>query len=188
MSRVFDTIRNQRRAGFERVQSRIAETTSVWPWQSNVMSLMGVSSVKYWRDRSSAIIRFFSTREVLLVPLWLWKFDPGWMSLLGVAAYVLYEARAHKDMHSWGPFYHTHAKHHDEETPESGVPPWWVFVAFCVPWGAFWFGVFTCLCMYEFVHFLCHCKYRPITTYGWKVRVNHLQHHKLGDRYELMIL
>jgi hypothetical protein len=47
--------------------------------------------------------------------------------------------------------------------------------------------VLVMLSVYEFIHFSCHCNYTPKTWWGWSVRTNHLQHHKLqsADRYAM---
>ncbi len=39
-----------------------------------------------------------------------------------------------------------------------------------------------------FVHFSCHCNYRPMTSWGWAVRTNHLKHHNLTtpDSYSML--
>jgi hypothetical protein len=151
---------------------------------------------------SRCLIRFLSTAEVNLVAVWIvlagvaafklpehWKLMvPGYV--FGVLAYIATERTAHRRMHE-APrslFYASHQNHHRQRTPESGVPEYWLFAFFwsitavflCFNlvglWGV-WFGVATMLLLYEIVHFLCHCNYRPKTRFGWRIRVNHLKHH-----------
>lgn len=98
---------------------------------------------------------------------------------------------------SWTPFRKTHDRHHDEPTTETGLPDLWVIVVYFVNSLLFAFttpGLYTAhaavlvmLSAYEFIHFSCHCNYEPKTWWGWSVRVNHLQHHKLqsADRYAM---
>jgi len=100
---------------------------------------------------------------------------------------------------TWTPFRHTHDRHHDEPTTETGLPDLWVIVMYFASSLLFSFatpGIYTAhatvlvmLSVYEFIHFSCHCNYTPKTWWGWSVRTNHLQHHKLkhGDRYAMSL-
>lgn len=119
--------------------------------------------------------------------------------LIGLIGYRCLEWFFHYQMHvdKWSPFYESHHHHHNFPTPETGVPRWWVFVLYTTItlavcrfplFLAIWTGVLLMLCAYEWIHFLCHCNYKPKTKWGWKVRVNHLTHHNLDEttRYELL--
>jgi len=97
------------------------------------------------------------------------------------------------------PFYKTHKDHHNNPTPESGVPYTWIFLLYFSITSFlillkldytinFWYGIFISLCAYEWIHFLCHCNYKPKTALGWIIRINHLKHHNFDSTkfYELM--
>jgi hypothetical protein len=100
---------------------------------------------------------------------------------------------------SWTPFRKTHDRHHDHPTTDTGLPDWWVICMYFVNSALFAFttpGLYTAHCTvlvllsaYEFIHFSCHCNYTPKTWWGWSVRINHLQHHKLqnADRYAMSL-
>lgn len=100
---------------------------------------------------------------------------------------------------SWTPFRFTHDRHHDNPTTDTGLPDLWVIGMYFVNSILFAFttpGIYTAhctilvmLCMYEFIHFSCHCDYTPKTWWGWSVRINHLQHHKLNrpSRYAMSL-
>ncbi len=157
------------------------------------------------------IIRFLSTLEILHIPLILWaghNVSRSYDSLLtpiggiiGVIMYIFLEAKTHRGMHvnPYSPFYKSHHEHHDDPTPETGVPKWWTF-AFYFAFTYFltyfqlplirgaWFSILIMLTTYEFIHFLCHCNYRPKTKLGWRIRINHLQHHNFDpmSRFEML--
>lgn len=158
-------------------------------------------------------VRFCTTLEVLHFPLlgfallnvlWTFHWFGTWLGVnLGIVLYAMVEAYVHRGMHKnrFSPFYYPHRNHHVNPTPETGVPRWWTFagyalISYLVFWrqGAYlsglWFGILIMLTVYEWVHFLCHCNYRPKTKWGWRVRVNHLQHHNFdqNSRYELLFL
>lgn len=122
--------------------------------------------------------------------------------VLGLLTYSILEKKFHRDMHlqELSPFYKTHEKHHLNPTPETGCPELWMFgfyffvslsvFLFNGPFvSSFWFGISCMLFMYEFIHFLCHCPYKPKTRYGRRIKRNHLKHHYVSDRdnYEMLI-
>lgn len=121
-------------------------------------------------------------------------------TLAGIAAYAALERKFHRDMHEvrWSPFHQSHMRHHDKPTPETGVPYLWVqlmYVALAVcplpeRLVGVRMGIFACLLAYEWVHFLCHCNYRPKTKMGWRIRVNHLKHHNHdpSSHYEMLFV
>jgi len=100
---------------------------------------------------------------------------------------------------SWTPFRKTHDRHHDEPTTETGLPDLWVIgvyflnsLLFALTTPGLYTAHATVLVMlsaYEFIHFSCHCNYTPKTHWGWSVRTNHLQHHRIehGDRYAMSL-
>ena len=121
--------------------------------------------------------------------------------VVGTLLYLILEAYTHRQMHvnPHSPFHHTHAAHHADPTPETGVPELWVFVVYVALLllaaylqRPFFSGVYlsalTWLMGYEWVHYLCHCPYTPKTKVGWRIRINHNKHHKLDDArfYELL--
>ena len=115
--------------------------------------------------------------------------------LLIVSAWPILEWFFHRFlMHEWTllPFHQTHDRHHRFPSPETGLPDTWIVVTyFILPLMMWSFGlrylltlgvtVLAMLVVYEFVHFSCHCNYTPLSRWGWAVRVNHLQHHKLDE-------
>lgn len=118
-----------------------------------------------------------------------------------VLGWPIYEYIAHKYlMHEWiwTPFRFTHDRHHHDPTPETGLPDLWVINVYFINsliFLALPVGIYTAhttiLCMllwYEFAHYSCHTPYQPKTWWGYAIRVNHLQHHKLNspDRYSLL--
>lgn len=121
--------------------------------------------------------------------------------VVGTVLYVVLEAYTHRQMHvsPHSPFRNSHAAHHANPTPKSGVPELWVFAVYaaiiCVaaylqrPFlaGAC-LSALTWLMAYEWIHYLCHCPYTPKTKLGWRIRINHNKHHKLDDSkfYELL--
>jgi Fatty acid hydroxylase superfamily len=138
------------------------------------------------------LVRFARTADLFLivaVGICAYQMTLGaWpWAIAGILGYAIMERKFHRDMHElkWSPFHGSHMRHHDEPTPETGVPYLWVqamFIAIAVcpmPYRltGFRMGVFACLLAYEWVHFLCHCNYRPKTKMGWRIRVNHLKHH-----------
>jgi len=100
---------------------------------------------------------------------------------------------------SWTPFRKTHDRHHANPTTSTGLPDMWVIVLYYINSILLIFttsGLYTAyttilvmLSIYEFIHFSCHCNYTPKTWWGWSVRINHLQHHKLEsrDRYAMSL-
>jgi len=97
-------------------------------------------------------------------------------------------------LHEWTilPFHFTHDRHHETPTPATGLPDAWLISFYFVESFLLWafnfpllssinVGVLTMLAIYEFVHFSCHSNYKPHTTWGWAVRVNHLQHHRFDE-------
>jgi len=157
-------------------------------------------------------IRFCKTLNVLFLPLVFWALVEVWVTagwvltpiglVLAVVAYYFSEALTHRQMHlsRWSPFYSSHWIHHQNPTPETGVPKDWLFmIYFLVMAGVSYLerpvvsgmalGLVLMLGTYEWVHFLCHCRYRPKTRWGWRVRINHLQHHNFPTtRYEMLFL
>lgn len=123
--------------------------------------------------------------------------------MLGIGlAWPWLEWAAHKYfMHEWTsiPFYKSHARHHDNPTPSNGLPdPWVLIIYFAIPAVLCWYGfmwiasanlaILAMLAFYEFVHFSCHVNYRPRTGWGWRIRVNHLKHHRFDEtRYMSML-
>ena len=157
--------------------------------------------------------RFCCTLEVLHFPLLLWTSYVAYQTyhpllsisgfFLGFLAYYLLEVSFHRGMHEnpYSPFYGPHQYHHTHPSPETGVPRWWTFgtygiitlmiaFAFRPLIASTWLAILIMLTTYEWIHFLCHCNYRPRTKWGWRVRINHLQHHNLNSlsRYELLFL
>lgn len=130
----------------------------------------------------------------------------GWYDLLIVLLVIFnwpyLECMAHKYfMHRWplSLFYLTHKRHHDIPVSGTGMPDWWVVLCYpliTILWFVLQmkyamtlnFAVFTMLGLYEFVHFSCHENYRPTTTWGWKMRVNHLMHHRFDDTKRFAML
>lgn len=159
---------------------------------------------------TDCFIRFLASRNKWLIPIWILALTSLWWLAyaplrasvglgIGLASYVILEAWFHEQMHiaRWSPFHKTHKRHHDDPTPETGVPEAWVFWMYLVVTvflmvspvlSNMWLGLFTMLCAYEWVHFLCHCNYRPKTKRGWRIRVNHLKHHYYDEtsRYEMI--
>lgn len=157
------------------------------------------------------VLRFLGTLNGFLVPIgvaclyFLVTTFPNYPErciaglLIGTIGYRCFEWFFHYQMHNdkWSPFYHSHHHHHLHPSPETGVPRWWVFVLYSAItlvvcrfplFLAIWTGVFYMLCAYEWIHFLCHCNYKPKTKWGWRVRINHLTHHNLDEnsRYEML--
>lgn len=154
------------------------------------------------------ILRFIRSRNVLMLLLFVraacnitlaWQYALG--LVVGVLAYCLLETKFHRDMHEskWSPFHQSHKEHHDDPTPETGCPQYWLFAMYFVISGTvtlisrpglsgFWAGIVIMLLAYEIVHFACHCPYQPKTRWGWRVRINHNLHHRLDDStyYELL--
>jgi hypothetical protein len=104
-------------------------------------------------------------------------------------------------MHEWTllPIHGTHAYHHRHPTSETGLPDRWIvasyFIVASVLWGFGWrylltvaVAILAMLLVYEFVHFSCHCNYKPLTSWGWAVRINHLQHHNLDESKQYSML
>jgi hypothetical protein len=160
---------------------------------------------------SKCFLRFCRTNNVAMIPLVMSAIClaianlPSWRVAVGIAvgvlAYRLLERTFHVQMHTvpHTPFYASHHNHHDNPTPENGVPGLWVMAVYGVislavwwaglPWLAgVWLGVVLMLAWYEWFHFLCHCNYSPKTKYGWQVRVNHNLHHVHDDGayYEML--
>jgi len=97
-------------------------------------------------------------------------------------------------LHEWTilPFHFTHDRHHETPTAATGLPDAWLisfyFAESILLWAfnlplvmSFNVSVLTMLAIYEFVHFSCHSNYKPLTKWGWAVRVNHLQHHRFDE-------
>ena len=159
------------------------------------------------------IVAFLSSRGGLIVlsavvaviaRILLWPFTTRDWVIAGliVALWPTFEYVAHRwFLHewTWTPFRKTHDRHHDEPTTETGLPDTWVIGVYflnSVLCAFLWPGLYTAhatvlvmLSVYEFIHFSCHCNYEPKTWWGWSVRVNHLQHHKLqsADRYAMSL-
>lgn len=104
-------------------------------------------------------------------------------------------------LHEWTllPFHRTHDRHHRNPTPDTGLPDTWIVIGYFVLASIMWAGglrylltasvaVLAMLAIYEFVHFSCHCSYRPLTSWGWAIRINHLQHHKLDETKQYSML
>ena len=122
--------------------------------------------------------------------------------IIGALAYMFSEAFAHRYMHQPGTiFYRSHTAHHAKKTPESGLPERWLYFAylgiaiFLVSFNlpilqGVYLGLMVYLTTYEYIHFLCHCNYKPKTRLGWRIRVNHLKHHNHDEQqhFELMFL
>lgn len=120
----------------------------------------------------------------------------------GALAYMYSESFAHRRMHTPGtPFYKSHSEHHLVKTPESGLPRPWLYLVYLMIGAAlialdvqiltgFYLGILAYLTVYEYVHFLCHCNYKPKTRLGWRVRINHLKHHNHNEHqhFELLFL
>ncbi len=119
-----------------------------------------------------------------------------------VGAWPLFEWFFHRFlMHEWTflPLHHTHHRHHLAPTTDNGLPDSWiVFLYFFGVSICFLFGltrlqtinasILGMLVLYEFVHFSCHCNYKPLTWWGWAIRINHLQHHRLDARSRYSML
>jgi uncharacterized membrane protein (GlpM family) len=159
----------------------------------------------------NVIVAFLSSRGGLIVlsavvavvaRILLWPFTTRDWVIAGliVALWPTFEYIAHRWVFhewTWTPFRKTHDRHHDEPTTETGLPDLWVIADYYLLSVAFVFatsGIYTAhatvlvmLSVYEFIHFSCHCNYTPKTWWGWSVRTNHLQHHKLqsADRYAM---
>jgi H+/Cl- antiporter ClcA len=155
---------------------------------------------------------FFGTYNVVFVIIIIGlairvSFNAYWIvSLVGVVGgavvYMYSEALAHRRMHKSGTlFFSSHTEHHLKKTPESGLPKPWVYLmylaigivlsSFNLPLAqGFYLGLISYLSLYEYIHFLCHCNYRPKTRLGWRIRVNHLKHHNHDEtqHFELMFL
>lgn len=114
--------------------------------------------------------------------------------VLGSLAYRILERHFHVEMHrnSRSPFFTLHRIHHANPLPENGCPEYWTFLfyffvtttvyllneAYTTPiLCGIWFGITNSLFWYEWIHFLCHCPYAPLTRYGASIRNNHLAHH-----------
>lgn len=160
---------------------------------------------------TSHLFLFLKTRESNAIFLWFVLLYLNWHNpaltiagfLIGILAYTFFEEDMHRWMHTLkhSPFHKSHIRHHDHPSPETGVPDWWVFISYyCITFVMYyfqlkvmlsiWFGILTMLIAYEWVHYLCHCNYKPKTRIGWSIRVNHLLHHKHDSttRYEMIFL
>lgn len=104
-------------------------------------------------------------------------------------------------MHEWTflPLHLTHHRHHLAPTTDNGLPDSWIVLLYFVGVSVCFFldlsrlqainvSVLGMLMLYEFVHFSCHCNYKPMTWWGWAIRVNHLQHHRLDERSRYAML
>ena len=93
-------------------------------------------------------------------------------------------------MHRWTflPIHFTHTRHHNNPTPQNGLPDSWIIIVYnIIPFALFltpfnnlktlWASIITLLTIYEFCHFSTHTNYKPTTYLGWAIRLNHLQHH-----------
>lgn len=141
----------------------------------------------------SIIVRLVSWPLVWLDAIW---------AVCIVASWPWLEWFAHRFlMHEWRftGFRFTHDRHHANPTTDTGLPDRWIIAMYWINTFVFpWFDmprlytihtvVLCMLTLYEFSHFSCHCNYQPRTWWGWAVRINHLQHHKLEsrDRYALL--
>ena len=102
-------------------------------------------------------------------------------------------------MHEWNcpMFRWTHARHHDNPTTDNGLPEpiviWLYYVGgavfCCMPRMMTTYATVLCmLTAYEFIHFACHVNYKPKTWWGWAIRVNHLQHHRVNEHGQYAML
>ncbi len=123
----------------------------------------------------------------------------GWIDVVLfsgiVAAWPVLEWFFHRFLlHEWTflPFHFTHDRHHKTPTSATGLPDAWIITFYFAMTGFLWYfgfkyfstanvAVLTMLTIYEFVHFSCHCNYKPLTKWGWAIRVNHLQHHRFDE-------
>lgn len=155
-------------------------------------------------------IRFCKTKNVLMIPHLIAAYaiaaqHPYHLAVIGVVlgtiAYRCLERYFHEQMHvnPRSPFYTLHRLHHEDPTPETSVPEYWTFAFYFVTTIAvalagrpiiagIWCGVFNMIFWYEWIHFLCHCNYKPKTRYGWEIRINHLLHHNYDwdSHYEML--
>lgn len=124
---------------------------------------------------------------------------PGFV--IGTVFYRMSERYFHVQMHvnPRSPFYMLHTLHHQRPSPETSPPEYWTFAFYFAITisialagrpviSGIWLGVFNMLFWYEWIHFLCHCNYRPMTQYGWEIRINHLLHHNhdWDSHYEML--
>lgn len=152
---------------------------------------------------TECFVRFCRTRNILLIPLLalstvtasLHLSHPARLiggMLVACLIYYFIEAKLHEGMHSGGPFHGSHKFHHDNPSPESGVPRPWLFVVYGIitlmvgllplpMLAGAWLSTIIMLSGYEWFHFLCHCNYKPMSKIGWRIRVNHLKHHNFDD-------
>lgn len=153
-------------------------------------------SRNFWMFPIVGFAGYTATLQILIAP---------WLTLLGIVlgllAYRALERHFHVQMHNSrrSPFYRSHGRHHENPTPETGCPEHWLLVVYAAVnplllWAqlpittGIWFSIIFALLVYEWVHFLCHCNYRPKTKLGWKIRTNHLKHHNFDDTqfYEML--
>lgn len=161
---------------------------------------------------SSCFYRFCRTKNVLMIPLVVCSYLIALQhsfplsligTLLGLSAYIALERYFHAQMHEneKSPFYTLHRIHHRAPSPENGCPEYWTFAFyFFVTLSIYllhrpiiaggWFGITYMLFWYEWIHFLCHCNYKPKTKYGWRIRRNHLRHHYVDSNtdHEMLVL
>lgn len=108
-----------------------------------------------------------------------------------VALWPTIERWVHERMHfaEGTAMYARHKLHHEHPHPDNTFGEWSTYLLYlALPWPWFyfqWAWLETCtvmvlgaLCVYEFVHFSAHCRYRPLTAWGKRVRLNHRLHHR----------
>jgi len=156
----------------------------------------------FLRSRGGLIVLAAVVAVVVRILLWPFTTRDWVIAGLIVAAWPTLEYVFHRWVFhewSWTPFRKTHDRHHDEPTTETGLPDLWVIGVYFLNSLLFALttpGLYTAhaavlvmLSAYEFIHFSCHCDYDPKTHWGWSVRTNHLQHHRIehGDRYAMSL-
>ena len=149
----------------------------------------------FLRSRGGLVILAFVLPVCLRLTMDRLKLLDGLLAFAIVGGWPVLEWLFHRYLlHEWTflDFHRTHTRHHDNPTPDNGLPDTYVIIVYFVITVTLWVfsrvflmtvnvAVLGMLMLYEFVHFSTHANYKPMTRYGWRVRTNHLRHHNLDE-------